>query len=71
MPSSLKARTESLQRAGLALRLPLEHIEHTYGYDAQGRLSTDTVVHEGITFVQTMSYDASGRLTAQSKWVPQ
>ena len=46
---------------------------HAYGYDASGRLTTDTItnVMKTATWVKTYSYNASGQLTSESVWVKQ
>lgn len=44
---------------------------HTYGYDANGRLTTDTITLGTTTWVKTYTYNASGQLTGESVWVKQ
>lgn len=44
---------------------------HVYAYDANGRLSTDTITDGTNTWVKTYSYDANGRLSGESVWIKQ
>jgi hypothetical protein len=49
--------------------VPVDSLDHAFAY-VNGTLSTDTVVFEGVTYVQTYTYTA-GALTGMSKWVKQ
>ena len=49
--------------------LPLDELQHTFGY-VNGVLTTDTVVFAGNTYVQTLTYTTSN-LTGVSAWVKQ
>ena len=42
----------------------------TYGYDASGNLTTETLMQYGNTYVKTYTW-TSGKLTAESLWVKQ
>lgn len=50
-----------------------ESCSHAYGYDANGRLITDTATNANktATWVKTFTYDANGRLATESVWVKQ
>ena len=49
--------------------LPLGSLAHAYYDEPGGDYSTDTVVHAGVTYVQTTTYD--GDDTTVSRWIPQ
>lgn len=47
-----------------------EYSSHSYGYDGNGNLITDTVVQYGSTYVKTFTY-TNNNLTGESLWVKQ
>lgn len=50
-----------------------DSLAHTFGYDAQGRIITDTVVSDGNTYVQTYAYadTKTKNVHTLSAWVKQ
>lgn len=50
--------------------LPIDDLAHAFGRDGSGNLTSDTVVFNGKTYVQTYTY-GSGFLTGVSKYVVQ
>lgn len=50
-----------------------DNCDHVYGYDANGRLITDTITNKKktATWVKTFTYDGNGRLATESGWVRQ
>lgn len=51
-------------------QLPINDLAVTLGYTS-GFVTSQTVVYQGITYVQTISRDGSGNTTAISQWIPQ
>jgi len=50
--------------------LPLDELSQTLGYDGSSNLTSITVVYNGSTYVQTLTYTGNN-LTAVSGWVKQ
>ena len=44
---------------------------HTYGYNANGLIVTDTATDGTSTWVKTYTYNASAQLTGETQWVKQ
>lgn len=51
--------------------LPIDSLEQTIGRNANGEVVTITVERNGGTYVQTLTRDGSGNVTAISGWVKQ
>lgn len=50
--------------------LPIDSLSHSFTRNTDGTLATDTVVFNGITYVQSYTY-TSGAVTGISQWVKQ
>ncbi|WP_041658418.1 hypothetical protein [Asticcacaulis excentricus] len=43
----------------------------TYGYDAQGRVTSISATVDGVTRVKTYTYNAAGDVATETPWVVQ
>jgi hypothetical protein len=52
---------------------PLSSCSHTYAYDANGRMVSDTAVsaNHAASWVKTYTYNNAGQMTAESAWIKQ
>lgn len=66
----LSEATEEHVTATNGVALKINSLAQTFTYDGSGNLQTANVVHNGVTYTQTFTYNA-GKLIGVSAWVAQ